>query len=152
MRNFFELHETPVGHVGVAKLEKIAHRWRYIETGALVQIWFGSLVTENVLPMIGTKRPSIFPLRIGDAIAFANRNPTSLARTNRRPLIGVLEPWNYLGRFRPMTARSLVVVRQRAVKGILPRGEVRRNVTSAVSAIRIVESAVAVGPIFVPRT
>src|SRR2546430_15909217 len=152
MRDFLEIYKTPVGHVSVAKLEKIAHGWRYIETGALVQIWFGPLVPENILPMIGTKRPSIFPLRVSDAIAFANRHPTPLARANRRTLISVLEPWNNLGCFWPMTARNLVVVRQRTIKRILPRGEIRRNIASAVSTIRIIEPAVAVGPIFVPRT
>ena len=102
--------------------------------------------------MIGAKRPGIFPLRIGNAIAFVDRDPAAFTRANGRTLIGVLEPWNNLRRFRAMAGRGLVVVGQRAIKRILFRGEIRRNVTSAVTAIRIVESAVAVRPIFVPRT
>src|SRR5207302_6871896 len=140
MRNFLEVHETPVGHVGVTELEKIAYRWGYIEARALVQIRFGPFVAKNVLPMIGAERPGIFPLCVSNSIAFANRHPATLTRANGRTLIGVLEPWNNLRRFRPMTGRSLVVVGQCAVKRILFRSEIRRNVTSAVGTIRIVGS------------
>src|SRR5438445_12713542 len=106
----------------------------------------------NVYKIFVTKWPNIFTVLERDVIAFAYRNQMPLAHANRRILISVLEPWNNLGCFWPMTARNLVVVGQRTIKRILPRGKVHRNITGAVSAIRIIESVVAVGPIIVPRT
>src|SRR5947207_8662152 len=51
-----------------------------------------------------------------------------------------------------MTGRGFVVIGQSAIKRILFRNEIRRNVTNTVGAIRVVESTVIPGPIFVPRT
>src|SRR5207253_7832344 len=102
--------------------------------------------------MIGAKRTGIFPLRIGHAIAFADCDPAAFTCANGWTLIGLLEPWDDLGRFRPMTGRGFVVIGQSAIKRILCRYEIRRNVTNTVSAIRVVESTVIPGPIFVPRT
>src|SRR5436190_4337871 len=152
VRDFLEVHEPPIGHVGVAEPEEIADCRGDIEPGALVEIWFGAFVAKNVLPVIGAERPGIFPLRVNDAITFANCNPTILARAYRGPLIGVLEPRNHMRRFRSMPIRRLVVVGQCTIKWILARPEVRWNVTRAVSPIRIIESAVAASPVLVPRT
>src|SRR5437764_3500991 len=102
--------------------------------------------------MIGAKRTGVFPLCVSNAIAFADRDPATLTCANPGTLIGLIKPWNNLGRLWPMPGRGLVVVRQRTIESILPRGELRRNITNTVTAIRIVESAVAVAPIFVPRT
>ena len=90
MRDFREVHESPIGHVGIAEPEKIADCRGDIEPGALVEIWFGAFVAKNVLPVIGAERPGIFPLRVSDPITFANCNPTILARANCGPLIVVL--------------------------------------------------------------
>src|SRR5947208_7829298 len=102
--------------------------------------------------MIGAKRTGIFPLRVGHVITFADRDPAAFARADGRTLISLLEPWDDLGRFRPMTGRGFVVIGQSAIKRILFRYEIRRNVTNTVGAIRVVESTVIPGPIFVPRT
>src|SRR5207248_8035820 len=102
--------------------------------------------------MIGAKRTGIFPLRVGHVITFADRDPAAFARADGRTLISLLEPWDDLGRFRPMTGRGFVVIRQRAIKRILFRYKIRRNVTNTVGAIRVVESTVIPGPVFVPRT
>ena len=102
--------------------------------------------------MIGAKRTGIFPLRVGHTIALPDCDPAAFARANGRTLIGVLEPWDDLGRFRPMTSCGFVVIGQRAIKRILFRYKIRRNVTSTVGAIRVVESTVIPGPVFVSRT
>ena len=119
---------------------------------ALVEVWFGAFVAKNVLPMISPERPGVFPLRVSDAITFANCNPTILARADRGPLIGVLEPRNHLRRFRSMAIRRLVIVGQCTIKRILSRREIRGNVTRAVRPIRIIESTITASPILVPGT
>src|SRR5437868_12135982 len=152
MGDFLKVHEPPIGHVGIAEPEKITDCWRDIEPSALVEVWLRAFVAKNILPMVRPKRSGIFPLRVSDAIIFTNCNPTILARADRRPVIGVFEPRNHLRRFRSMAIRRLVVVGQRTIKRILSRGEVRGNVTRAVSPIRIVESTVTASPILVPGT
>ena len=82
MRDFLEVHEMPIGYVGITKPEKIADRWGNVEACAFVQIWFGPLVPKNVLPMIGAKRTRVFPLCVRNAIAFADRHPVALACAN----------------------------------------------------------------------
>src|SRR2546423_15431162 len=99
--------------------------------------------------MIGAKRTGVFPLCVSNAIAFADRDPATLTCANPGTLIGLLKPWNNLGRLWPMAGRGLVVVSQRTIEWILPRGELRRNIINAVTAIRIVESFVTVAPNFV---
>src|SRR5215217_4334477 len=61
-----------------------------------------------------------------------------------------MEPWNNARRFRPMPFLRLIIVRKRAVKGILSRREFHRNVIAAVSRIRIIDAAVVFGPLRIP--
>src|SRR6266705_2883942 len=102
--------------------------------------------------MVGAKRSGIFPLRISDAIAFADCNPTIFASGHTWPLIGVLKPGNNARRFRPMAFPGFVIVRERAVERVLPRGETYRNVVAATGSIRLVGAAIILCPILVPRT
>src|SRR2546421_10231600 len=102
--------------------------------------------------MIGAKRTGIFPLRIGHAIAFADCDPAAFTCANGWTLIGLLEPWDYLGGFRPMTGRGFVVIGHSAIKRILFLNEIRRRVTNPVGAIRVVDITVNAGTIFVPQT
>src|SRR2546430_14391327 len=101
--------------------------------------------------MIGPKRTGIFPLRVGHAIAFADCDPAAFTCANGWTLIGLLEPWDDLGPFRPMTGRGFVVIGQSAIKRILLRDENRRHATKTVGAARVVESTVIAGPAFAPR-
>src|SRR6202007_3221786 len=97
---------------------------------------------ENVLPVIGAKRSSIFPLCITYPIAFANGYPAPFAYRNARTLVSFLEPGNDLRRFRAMPTGGFVVVRQRAVKRILSRRESYRGVVLPVGRIRIIKATV----------
>ena len=102
MRDLPKINETPVGQIGVAEPQKIANCGRDVEAGAFVQIRLWPLVAKNILPVISAKWSRVFPLRVCDAIALADRNPASFARTHRRALICFFEPGNNARRFRAM--------------------------------------------------
>src|SRR5207244_6815946 len=61
-----------------------------------------------------------------------------------------LEPRNNTGCFRPVTIGCIVVIWEGAVKRVLSRRELYRNVIAAMRGIWIVKSAVTSAPIFVP--
>src|SRR5438132_1655282 len=50
--------------------------------------------------MVRAKRPAIFPLRIANAIPFANGYPTMTADRLPGPGVGLLKPWDHERRFR----------------------------------------------------
>src|SRR5436305_12765623 len=102
--------------------------------------------------MIGAERACVFPLRVSRSIPFANRDPSILAGGNRGALVRFLEPRNDAGCFRTVPGGCLVVVWQGAVKRVLSRRELYRNVIAAMRRIWIVKSAVTSAPIFVPGT
>src|SRR4051794_41187793 len=102
--------------------------------------------------MIRAKRPRVLPLRVRDTVSVTDRNPAPFAGRNGRPLVSFLEPRNDVRCLRPMSLARLVVVRQRDVKRILSRSERGRNVAAPIAFVGIVESAVVLRPIFVPRT
>src|ERR1700736_6525849 len=62
-RDIFEIHELPIGDVGLAYTKVIAHGRRHIETRAAIQGWVRPFVAENLLPVIGAKRSRVLPLR-----------------------------------------------------------------------------------------
>src|SRR4030095_9024986 len=103
-----------------------------------------------ILPIIGAERSCVFPLRIDRSIPFANRDPSILAGGNAGALVRLLEPRHDARRFRPVTGRYLVIVGKRAVKRVLSRRELYRNIIAATCGIWIVKSAVTSAPIFVP--
>src|SRR5712692_5738493 len=72
-------------------------------------IRFRRLLPSIVLPMIGAKWSGVFPLRVGDFVSFANRDPSVFANRNTRALIRVLEPRNDAGRFRSVAVCRFVV-------------------------------------------
>src|SRR5437667_11491322 len=117
---------------------------------AFVQIEFRTFVAKDILPIIGAERSCVFPLRINRSIPFANRDPSILAGGNAGALVRFLEPRHDTRRFRPVTIDCLVVVWEGAVKRVLSRGELYRNVIAAMRGIWIVKSAVTSAPIFVP--
>src|SRR6266478_10124334 len=100
--------------------------------------------------MIGAEGASVFPLRVRDAITFANGDPSAFASRNSGTLIRFVEPWNNSRRFGSMALSCFVVVRKRAVKRIQSRREVYGSVITAMSGIRIVNPAIIFGPLRVP--
>src|SRR5207253_10949371 len=130
----------------------IAHGRRNIQPGTMVQIRLRAFVSEDVLEMICAKRAAILPLRITSAIAFANGHPSMAAHRLSRPSVGLFEPRNHQWRFGLELAMGDIIVRQRAVEGILMRDESDWNVIAPRARIRIVGSAIIHRTIEVPRT
>src|SRR5438045_4955558 len=126
------------------------HGGRYIETCASVQSGFRMVIAKYISPVISAEGSCLFPLRINRSIPLANRDPSILAGGNARALVRFLEPWNDAGRLPPVTNGCLVVVREGAVKRVLSRCELHRNVIAAMRRIWIVKSAVTSAPVFIP--
>ena len=71
--------KLPIRDVRWSQAEVIANGGRNIQTRPTVQIGFWPFILEYILEMIGTKRATIFPLRITCAIAFPYRDPATFA-------------------------------------------------------------------------
>src|SRR5882757_2632609 len=151
-RHIPNFNKLPVRHISRRQPQIIAHRGGNIQSGPMIQIRFRALIAEDVLEMVGAKRAAILPLRIAEAISFANGNPTIAADRLPRPGVGLLEPRDYQWCFRLELAMRDVVVRQRDVEGILPRDEGYRNVIAARARLRAVRTAVIRCPIKIPTT
>ena len=142
-RDIAHLDKLPVGHIGRLQPKIISDRGRNIETRAAVQIRLRPLVLKNVLKVVGAERPAIFPLRIANTVAFADRDPAILA--DRLALARyriLLEPRNDQRGFRFELAVRDIVIRQRDVKRILTRDEIDRDIVAAIRAIRGVVAAI----------
>ena len=118
----------------------------------MVQIRLRALIAEDILKMVCAKRAAILPLRVAEAIPFANGNPTMAADRLPRPGVGLLEPRDNQRRFRLELAMRDVVIRQREVERILPRDERDWNVIPARAWLRVVRAAIIRCPIKIPRT
>src|SRR5207237_10084306 len=79
------------------------------------------------------------------------REPAALDGRNAGALIRFLDPWTHPRRFGPVTGRRFVVVGQRAIKWVLPRREFRRDEIVPMRFLGIVEPAVVLRPVRVPR-
>ena len=86
----------------------------------MVEIRLRAFVAEDVLKMVCAKRAAILPLRVAEAIPFANGDPTMAADRLPRPGVGLLKPWDHQRRFRFELAVRDIVIRQREVERILP--------------------------------
>src|SRR5256885_15242892 len=102
--------------------------------------------------MIGAKRARILPLRVCDLVSFSNRDPAIFANRDPGALINFIEPRDDARSLGPVPGGGLVVVRQRAVKRILPRRKFYRNKIASLGRIRIVEPAITFRPFVVPGT
>ena len=102
--------------------------------------------------MVCPKRSRIFPLCICDSIAFADGNPPIFASGDTRALIRFFKPRNNARCFGLVAFARLIVVRERAIKRILSRGKFYRDIVAAMSRIGVIKTAVALGPLLVPRT
>src|SRR6478735_10363412 len=102
--------------------------------------------------MVGAKRPTILPLRVAEAIPFADGNPTIAADRLSRSGVGLLEPRDHQRRFWLELAVRHIVVRQRDVEGILPRDERDWNIIPARAWLRVICAPVIRCPVQIPRT
>ena len=144
----FSIGRGPLMNDESAELDRL----RDIEARAFVEIRFRAFVAKNILPVVGTERSGVFPLRVNRSIAFADRDPSIFARRNGWALIRFLEPRNNARGFRAVPCSCLVAVGERAVERILPGREFYGNIIAPMCGIGIVKAAVAFGPIFVPGT
>jgi hypothetical protein len=143
--------KLPVGHVRLFQCEIVADGWRDIEARAFIEIKSRTFIAKNVLPVIGTERSCVLPLRVSRAIAFADGDLSVFARRGGRALIRFFKPRYNAWRFEPMTCACLIVVRKRTIKWVLSRREFYRDVVASVGRIRVVKTAVIFRPLFVPR-
>ncbi len=102
--------------------------------------------------MVRSEWSGVFPLRISDSIAFADRDPSILASGNSRALVCLFKPRNNARRFRLMAGTRFVVVGECAVKRVLPRCKFYRDIITAMGRIWVIKTAVAFCPLFVPGT
>ena len=100
--------------------------------------------------MVRSEWSGVFPLRINDSIAFANRDSSILASGNSRALVCLLKPRNNARRFRPVAGTSFVVVGQRAVKRVLSRCKFHRDIIAPMGRIWVIKTAVVFCPSSVP--
>src|SRR5260370_34380777 len=100
--------------------------------------------------MVGARGPGILSLSVGDFVSFANREPAIFANGDGGALVSVLEPRNYLRRFRSVAGGSFVVVGQGAIKWILPRREFHRRIILSARRIWVIQTAITFRPLFVP--
>src|SRR5437868_7246518 len=150
VRHFAEFYKLPVGHVCFLQSKVIPNSGRDIETRALIQVGFGTVIAEHVLPVISAEGSGIFPLGIDRPIAFANGDPSIFASGNAGTLVRFSKPGNNAWCLGSMACARLIVVRQRAVEWVLSRCEFRRNVIASMRGIRIVKAAIVFCPLFVP--
>ena len=101
--------------------------------------------------MVRSKWSRVFPLRISDSIAFADCDPAILASRNTRTAVRLLKPWNNTRRFSPVAGVCFVIVGECTVKWILPRCEFYWQTTAPIGRIWIIKTAIALGPLLVPR-
>ena len=117
-----------------------------------VQIGFWTFIAKYVLPMVRSEWSCVFPLRISNSIAFADRDPSIFARGNSRTLVRLFEPRNNARRFRPVACMCFVVVGECAVKWVLLRCKFYRDIITPMGRIWVIKTAVAFCPLFVPGT
>ena len=118
----------------------------------MVKIRLGTLIAENILKMVCSKRPTILPLRVAETIAFTDGDPTVAADGLPRPGVGLLKPRDHQWRFWLELAMRHIIIRQRDVERILPRDERDWDVIPARARLRVIRAAVIRCPIEIPAT
>ena len=130
--------------------EIVSHSRGNIEACAPIQIGFWAFISKHILPMVRSEWSRVFPLRISNSIAFADRDPSIFASGNSRALVCLFEPRNNARRFRSVACTGLVVVGQRAVKWGLARCKFHRDIIPPMGRIRVIKTAVVFCPSSVP--
>src|SRR6266542_833328 len=129
-RHIAEVNKLPVDDVGWREAEIIAHGGRNVQTSSVVNIWLGTLISEDVLKMIGEKRAAIFPFCITRTITLANGYPAVPAHRLSWPRVGLIKPGNHQRRFWLELAVRHIVIRYSTVKRILARNECDRKIAA----------------------
>jgi len=150
-RHFAEVHEFPVRDIRVGEAEEVTDGGRYVKPSALIGVWRGFFVAEDVLPVVGPERAAIAPLRVADlSRGVANFNPLipadGLAVFNKC----FLEPGDDLFGFGLEFIVGEIVVGKRDVERVLPGDKLGGKETCAMGGKRIVEPAEAADPIVIP--
>ena len=91
-RHIAYFDESPIRHVGWCEAEIIADGWRNTQACTTTCVRRRPFILKNVLEMIGTKRATLFPLRVADAIPLSDADPAILAHGLTRPRMHLLEP------------------------------------------------------------
>src|SRR6266446_2266837 len=102
--------------------------------------------------MVGSEWSCVFPLRISDSIAFADSDPSVFASGDSRALVRLFEPRDNARGFRPVASVCFIVVGKCAVKRVLPRCKIYRDIIAPVGRIWVIKTAVVCCPLFVPGT
>src|ERR1044071_497405 len=118
----------------------------------MVKIRLRTLAAENILKMVCAKWPTILPLRVAEAVAFADGDPTVAADGLPRPSVGLLKPRDHQRCFWLELAMRHIVIGQRDVERILPRDERDWDVIPARARLRVIRAAVIRCPIEIPAT
>src|SRR5262249_30960290 len=118
----------------------------------MVEIRLWPLIAENVLKMVRAERPTIFPLRVTNAIAFPNGEPAVATNRLSRPIISLLKPRDHERRFRLELAMRHIVIRQCAVEWILLRHKRNGDIIAPCARVGVIVSTVIPLPIIVPGT
>ena len=141
-RDITNFDKLPIGDVRRRQAQVIANGRRNIQTRPMIQIRFWPFILKYILKMIGTKRATIFPLRITRAIAFPNRNPATFAHRLTRPRVSMLKPRDHQRGFWFELPMGDIVIRQRTVKRVLLGNESYWDIIAPRRGIRRVEATV----------
>src|SRR6266513_4022718 len=151
-RHVLKIDELPIGHVGFVQAKIIAYRRGNIEACALIQIGFWTFIPKHVLQRVCSKWSCVFPLRISNSIAFADRNPSIFASGNSWALIRFFKPRNNARRFRSVASTCFIVIGECAVKRVLPRCKSFWDIIAPMGGIWVIKTAVVFCPLLVPGT
>src|SRR5262249_18788789 len=130
--------------------KEIAHGRRNIEASTFVEIKFRPFISENVLPVIGAEWSCIFPLRVRNAVAFADSDPMTFTGGNRGALIRLVKRRNNARFFTAMSLPCFSVNWKRKIKRIAFWRKINGHIVVSARGIRFVHAAVVFGPVFVP--
>src|SRR5207244_11246647 len=92
--------------------------------------------------MVCSEWSGVFPLRINDTIAFADRNPSIFASGNSWALIRFFKPRNNARRFRSVASMCFIVIGECAVKRVLPRCKSYRDIITPMGRSGVGKTAV----------
>ena len=143
-----ELHEAPVQLLAGLQAEVVADRRGDINAGPVVA---RGLASEDVFPVVGDPGSAVFPLGVADLAAVVELDPTALADALTRWWIVAREPGDYPGGFGTVSAVvETVVVGEGHVERIETGAEGPGGKVLSCLWIRVVVSAVVLGPLAVP--
>src|SRR5581483_3204943 len=149
--DFAEVDEFPVRHVDRLQAEVIADGGRNVEAGAAVEVRLRAVIAKDVFPMVRAEWPAVRPLRVNDPVSLSDSDPAIAADGLAVFDVGFLEPRDYARRFGLGRAVRNVIIRQRAIKRVLSWNKPHWDVVAPRGWVGIVEPAVVLLPLRIPR-